>query len=47
MHHPTQAYRPAWNRRFCGQADAARALRRWALDHAAETGTTLFKRRPT
>lgn len=42
MHHPVQVYHPAWNSRFCAQADAARASRRWALDHAAETQAVLF-----
>jgi len=42
MHHPIQVYHPAWNSRFCSQADAARTSRRWALDHAAERRATLF-----
>ena len=42
LHHPVQVRRPAWNSRFCADADAARASRRWALDPAADTGAVLF-----
>ncbi len=42
LHHPIQVRHPAWNSRFCADADAARASRRWALDYAADTGAVLF-----
>lgn len=42
MHHPIQVRHPAWNSRFCARADAARASRLWALEHAAEERATLF-----
>jgi len=42
MHQPIQIYHPDWNSRFCEQAEAARASRRWVLDHAAERRAILF-----
>lgn len=42
LHHPTQIVRPDWNSLYCEFPEAARASRRWALNHAAETGTLVF-----
>lgn len=42
MHQPVQIYRPGWNSRFCEDQDAARASRRWVLDHVAERNAILF-----
>ncbi len=42
MHQPVQVVRPAWNSCFCPDTDAARASRRWVLEHAAECRATLF-----
>ena len=42
LHHPAQVHHPAWNSRFCANAEAAQASRRWALDHAAESEAVLF-----
>ena len=42
MHQPVQVVRPEWNSCFCPDAGAARASRRWALGHAAESRATVF-----
>jgi glyoxylase-like metal-dependent hydrolase (beta-lactamase superfamily II) len=42
MHQPLQVFRPDWNSTFCGDPTHARASRRWLLEHAAETGSTVF-----
>lgn len=42
MHQPVQVLRPDWNSRFCSDPHAARASRRWLLDHAAEQRATVF-----
>jgi hypothetical protein len=42
MHHPLQFVRPDWNSVFCEFPDAARESRRWAMNHAAETGALVF-----
>jgi glyoxylase-like metal-dependent hydrolase (beta-lactamase superfamily II) len=42
LHHPMQVYRPDWNSVFCEFHDQARASRRWALEHAADSGLLVF-----
>lgn len=42
IHQPLQVYRPDWNTCFCVDQDAARASRRWLLEHAAEHRSTVF-----
>ncbi|WP_315756712.1 MULTISPECIES: MBL fold metallo-hydrolase [unclassified Bradyrhizobium] len=42
MHHPLQVARPDWNSVYCEFPDAARTSRRWAMNHAAETGSLVF-----
>ncbi len=42
MHQPVQVWRPEWNSRFCEDGAAARASRRWLLDHAAERQAAVF-----
>ena len=42
MHQPIQVALPDWNSRFCADPEPARAARRWVLEHAAESGATLF-----
>ncbi|NYZ13861.1 MBL fold metallo-hydrolase [Azospirillum sp. RWY-5-1] len=42
LHHPMQAVRPDWNSVYCEFPEAAQASRRWALNHAAETGALVF-----
>lgn len=36
VHSPLQVHLPDWNSAFCEAPDAARASRRWALNHAAD-----------
>jgi glyoxylase-like metal-dependent hydrolase (beta-lactamase superfamily II) len=42
MHQPLQVFRPDWNSAFCEEPTNARASRRWLLEHAAESGATIF-----
>jgi len=42
MHHPLQVARPDWNSVYCEFPEAARTSRRWAIDHAVETGSLVF-----
>ncbi|MEH2492739.1 MBL fold metallo-hydrolase [Bradyrhizobium sp. AZCC 2230] len=42
MHQPLQVFRPDWNSAFCEDPTRARASRRWLLEHAADTGSTIF-----
>jgi glyoxylase-like metal-dependent hydrolase (beta-lactamase superfamily II) len=42
MHQPLQVFRPDWNSAFCEDPTRARASRRWLLEHAADTGSTVF-----
>ncbi|MGC2776672.1 MAG: MBL fold metallo-hydrolase [Bradyrhizobium sp.] len=42
MHHPLQVARPDWNSVYCEFPEAAQRSRRWAMDHAAETGSLVF-----
>jgi glyoxylase-like metal-dependent hydrolase (beta-lactamase superfamily II) len=42
MHHPVQVARPDWNSVYCEFPEAAQRSRRWAIDHAAETGSLVF-----
>jgi len=41
-HHPIQAYRPHWSSMFCADRDGANRSRRWVLEHAAQTGASVF-----
>lgn len=42
MHNPIQFAQPDWNSVYCEFPDAARAARRWAAGHAADTGTLVL-----
>lgn len=42
LHQPMQVYRPAWNSRFCEQAETARATRRRVLDYCADRDALLM-----
>jgi glyoxylase-like metal-dependent hydrolase (beta-lactamase superfamily II) len=42
MHQPLQIFRPEWNSAFCEDSALARTSRRWLLEHAAETRSTVF-----
>ncbi|BAM89506.1 beta-lactamase domain protein [Bradyrhizobium oligotrophicum S58] len=42
MHHPLQVARPDWNSVYCEFPQAALTSRRWAMEHAAETGALVF-----
>ena len=42
MHHPIQIARPEWSSVFSEDHDKGRASRRWALNHAVETGALVF-----
>jgi glyoxylase-like metal-dependent hydrolase (beta-lactamase superfamily II) len=42
MHHAVQLLRPDWNSAFCGEGDAARHARAWALRFAAERKALYF-----
>ena len=42
MHNPIQFAQPGWNSVYCEFPDAARAARRWAAGHAADTGSLVL-----
>jgi glyoxylase-like metal-dependent hydrolase (beta-lactamase superfamily II) len=42
MPQPLQVFRPDWNSAFCEDPTRACASRRWLLEHAADTGSTVF-----
>ncbi len=42
LHHPVQVAQPDWNSVYCEFPEAARRSRRWAMEHAAQTGALVF-----